>query len=468
MQTYSPAHVQYALTLREAANNNEKQDFRGAADKRLAAVLMAPNVWTECRWEAFTGYSMMLLYSAVVPAEADLITLQHRFVENEEEPIAYRLYASYALAFLKADIDEDEAIRYCKQSLRLAGMLSKREGRRQIVDPVPPEDAEESTGLVLRKRRVEDVVATLQTRIHKLLEALNDAERKERKAEEHKEFQADPEAAIVRACQKRGMPEEIAREFTQAVFGSGTDFAGLSRTFEPPKISSELLEQVASLPVRNTVFFIRHDKKLDQMTALKRAVEFGGTDDRDVIRVFSVDLQRFQAGKTNKVFSMVNISTCDPRETRYKHILGAYAHACIKPGCRPWETHQEPGYRPMRVLVQTAEDADHAHVASFLSMMGCSDVSGVDPALEALLVQSWSTVVTAKGLFDYDVTPHLSDMSNGIKCFHCSKIGPTLKKCPCGKAYFCDNECMREKWSQHKMLHKATMAKKKAKRKESD
>jgi hypothetical protein len=60
--------------------------------------------------------------------------------------------------------------------------------------------------------------------------------------------------------------------------------------------------------------------------------------------------------------------------------------------------------------------------------------------------------------------PYLSDACKGIKCGNCEKVGPQLMKCPCGKVYYCNKDCLKAKWAEHKAEHRAVMARKSARK----
>jgi hypothetical protein len=90
----------------------------------------------------------------------------------------------------------------------------------------------------------------------------------------------------------------------------------------------------------------------------------------------------------------------------------------------------------------------------FLSMMGCTVVEAASSALLASL-KEWLR----------QNTPYTSDYAQDKKCGNCGMCGPKLKRCPCGKAYYCSDHCQRAKWEEHKSEHKSAIARENAKKK---
>jgi hypothetical protein len=100
----------------------------------------------------------------------------------------------------------------------------------------------------------------------------------------------------------------------------------------------------------------------------------------------------------------------------------------------------------------------------FLSMMGCTVVEAASPALLALLDETKEAVQEKSSLLACAfLDPHLRDYILDIKCGNCETIGSKLKKCPCGKAYYCGTECQQAQWRAYKSEHKSAPVRKNAK-----
>jgi hypothetical protein len=97
-------------------------------------------------------------------------------------------------------------------------------------------------------------------------------------------------------------------------------------------------------------------------------------------RVFTVDLAKYHesAKKRNqqkKAFDQLKIMVfCDKNESRVKHLIGAFAHACIEPSIIPssFFTNPAPSYRPGTVFLETEADVSHPQTQLFFK---CSWVS---------------------------------------------------------------------------------------------
>jgi MYND finger len=118
-------------------------------------------------------------------------------------------------------------------------------------------------------------------------------------------------------------------------------------------------------------------------------------------------------------------------------------------------------------VFEKASDSDDSQAQMFLAMMGVDsgNARAADPRLVQLLRETQQEVMlqTLKTLCSKADKPHLWDFASNIMCGNCEKVGPTLKRCACRKAYYCSAECQRLQWAAQKSDHKEAMRKKNAK-----
>jgi MYND finger len=115
------------------------------------------------------------------------------------------------------------------------------------------------------------------------------------------------------------------------------------------------------------------------------------------------------------------------------------------------------------VFFESKDDADHPQVQMFLTMMGMESkhIQVIDPAMNAMLEANMNAVGYSmeKTAFSKRKFPHINDMCKGIFCRNCRKTGPQLMKCVCGEAHYCNRECQKAVWKQHKNIHKKAIEK---------
>jgi hypothetical protein len=393
-----PEFARYVALLQEASVARNLHDYRGAADKQLEAVIAAPSVWSGMRWDMFYLYFSMLIGNWTKVLDRDYIILKANFVENEEEPILFRAFAAYLLGLMTADMDEEQTISYFRMALSLCERVTLKEGKIEVLYLNPKEATLLTVSPDSQTQCIREILEDTKQEIRKLLEFLEDSERKAQKEEDDRLYQADPNEFIVQMMMKtNGGSREMANEMIQHMLADGPLDDPLKR-LRPPKISSKVIEQISRFPEKDTIFFICEDLKKNE----EDAVTYGRHLDPSCIegskryRVFTVDLRRYQAGKETKIFEQINVCACDPRESRPKHIISTFAKACIAPiiNSRPG-TYQPPSYRPMRVFLETPHDANHPQTRSFMSMMGCSDISAIDPVLKDILDKTKGDVMEA-------------------------------------------------------------------------
>lgn len=255
----------------------------------------------------------------------------------------------------------------------------------------------------------------------------------------------------------------------------------------PPEITTTILEEVKALPEVNETFFIYQDpqrlteadilseiaselvpgKLLDSLKQgpamlfenaseeLKDRLE-NGVD----VRVYKVDLDRFRGGKTTKVFEEVMHLTCHKQSSHLKNLLSALVMACQHPyrgNLVLMNTGHHPEKRPQKILFESEEDITHPQIVTFLPMMGFTDIGAADPELLELLKDRDS--IRRSRRTSKEESPYMYDMERGISCGNCGLVGPNLRICACGKAFYCGDECQNARWKGHKNEHKKAMRK---------
>jgi hypothetical protein len=215
---------------------------------------------------------------------------------------------------------------------------------------------------------------------------------------------------------------------------------------KPPAVTSTVIEQIKALSEKDYALLILPEEELEILP--------GGASTRIFI-AFTVDLKKFHCGRKYNVFTQLQEVYCDPLQSRQKNILSTFVLSCLEPYVLLPNTPQTyPSARPRQVLLESTVDLKDPQVCIFLSMMGCPQVEAASPALLALLNETREDVMEKSSRLAFAFAPHLGDYVLGIKCGNCETIGSKLKKCPCGKAYYCSTECQRAQWRVHKSEHK--------------
>jgi hypothetical protein len=215
---------------------------------------------------------------------------------------------------------------------------------------------------------------------------------------------------------------------------------------KPPAVTSTVIEQVKALSEKDFALLILAEDQLETLPS---------GDSKRIFVAFTVDLRKFHCGRKKKVFTQLQEVYCDPLQSRQKNILSTFALSCLEPYVlMPNAPQTYPSARPRKVLLESTLDSEDPQLRIFLSMMGCTKVETASPALLALLDETKEAVKEKSSALVFAFLPHLGDYVLGIKCGNCEKIGSKLKKCPCGKAYYCSTECQKAKWRAHKSEHK--------------
>jgi hypothetical protein len=224
---------------------------------------------------------------------------------------------------------------------------------------------------------------------------------------------------------------------------------------KPPAVTSTAIEQVKALSEKDFALLILQEDKLGTLPS--------GASTR-IFFAFKVNLQKFHCGRKKNVFTQLQEVYCDPLQSRQKNILSTFVLSCLEPyALLPNIPQTYPSVRPRQVLVESMVDSKDPQVRMFLSMMGCNVVEAASPALLALLDETWDDVEEKSSRLAFAFYPNLRDCVQGIKCGNCETIGSKLKKCPCGKAYYCSSECQKAQWRVHKSEHKRLLVRKNAK-----
>lgn len=99
-------------------------------------------------------------------------------------------------------------------------------------------------------------------------------------------------------------------------------------------------------------------------------------------------------------------------------------------------------------------------ILPYLRKMGCDDVRLLSLKMLHLFNNFPGSRVPEQKhknaeLYRTGATPHLAEVTRGIRCNCCGKVGPALQWCPCKKEHYCSSACQNADWPVHKADHKA-------------
>jgi hypothetical protein len=447
-----PQFQKFAAECNAASAALDQGDMRTCLVHYLLGCIEAPDKDLAIRYEMFQSAIITLTLDAEASLwTGDLFTslLQTHFVENEQELLLYRAEAANLLAHRSTRNTSSqhqnscpEAIAYYQRALGFCAAANAQE-RCKVVQAITPSSTD--SGVCIGQ----------DTSVGEILDDLR------KFIEDDMEYQKDRIGFLKRSLAKDPLfrQSEVADEFLQHILRPSA--SDLFR--KPHNITSAIMEQVMKLPETNTTVLIISDIEdfvAPPVLATLKMVR--------VFRAMAVNLERFRSGKRTNVFDQVQALMCDPRVSSQKNVLSTFVLSCLEPFVLfPGTPQTTPSSRPRRVLLEKESDADDPQVQMFLAMMGCSrgNVEAADPGLVQLLRETHEEVLSqsSKYICSKEDKPHLWDSANNINCGNCEKVGPTLKRCACRKAYYCSTECQKLQWTAHKSDHKAAVRKKNAK-----
>jgi hypothetical protein len=403
--------------LNEAGLAYSSEGYRTAADKYLELVLASPSVWFEARWGIFFLYKKIMLMNQVAVTQHDITTLRTKFVENVHEPMFYRAQAASLLGVLKMErrheYDDVVWTDYMQQVATFCDGASRSERNRII--STPDTDPDSFSGGQIR-----NINTTVGEKLDRLKSAV------QRYLDVARNYQADPHEFILQTMLKstEGDDRPFAEEMIRSIFN--TIPVSPEDVFRPPAITSGIIEQVKSLPQEDVSVLVYHAPQVDDPSNRQRGT---GLEGCPVFKVFILDLARWRASRTSKVFEQMKVVFCDPKEVCAKHLIGAFAAACLKPFVfMPGTPQPRPSFRPATVFFETTQDANHPQLKSFLSMMGCSDLRVIDPGAKHLLEITMQDVLNDSGkhIFNKQDFPHIYDYNKGRVCGNCGMTGSVV------------------------------------------
>jgi hypothetical protein len=406
------------------------------------------------RWETFHVYTLGLYNDPHAAIEKHMEFL-HTMANDDHERTLFRFQAASALSFIYAKCDEfDVAAEGFELAISLYQTLTSIQ-RKQKVKGVKLTATGDLDFAAQFSSNAKDVtVGAIMDKEMKLVKECLAFSKAELDKEERIERLGADEAFIQDITKKLGMSREAAEEFVEYSKSNEDRTLPVDGFATPLRVTSEMVEQVKQLSDESEeTIFIEYEKEMEQF------------EKEPYYRIFSVDWQQFQDGKRNKIFDHTEMVVCTKSDTTAQHVVDIFAMISLQQK-RPLSASESihVAHRPKKVFLEaTLDDATAAEIRSSLANMGCSDVGTIDARLKLLLKKTRAEVIrksVAKRL-DTKKYPHLKDRALKIKCGNCKKTGPQLKVCPCGKAYFCNQDCITARWKEHKPEHKLEMARKK-------
>ena len=107
--------------------------------------------------------------------------------------------------------------------------------------------------------------------------------------------------------------------------------------------------------------------------------------------------------KKHTAFKYVTTASINYTQSDQKAIIGTFTAACLKAFVVMLGTKSKtPPFRLGKVLLEDKEEAKHQQVKTFLSMMGCTDVTIIDPDLAKVIDYNKKNTMLActKNIFD--------------------------------------------------------------------
>jgi hypothetical protein len=389
------------------------------------------------RWELFYLYTRGLYndFSAIADRHMDALC---QFANDEKEAPLIRFQAASSFAYINLKQgDFQNAVNSYEGAIQLHSGLDPEQRKQKLRSVKLTDDGDFDLQANIASKRKDTTVGEIADAEFRILTVWYNYAKGQLKLEERVERLGADQAFIEDAMAKTGVSRDLAEEFIKF---SDTKTGSDSNSRDAESVTADIVEKVKQLPEKEEAIFIEHDKRMEEII------------NEAHYRIFSVDLQRYESGGRKHIFDQLRVVECQQEETIMQHIASCFAMISLR-----------LAYRPKKLFLVGGARSDA--LSSLLSEMGCFDISTFDSGLKDLLDKTQAEVIrtsVAKRL-NQDDFPHMIDLALKIQCGNCKKAGPQLKICPCGKVYFCNQDCLKAKWKEHKPKHKLVMAKKEKK-----
>jgi len=418
---------------------------------RMRLVLALPPS-DKRRFAIFAKCLIDIRSKKIRPVPKEVFAILKKIYQNKKEPALFSAHAAGYLCLHDKNnlLDLKAQVECLKETIRLCDSAKASERRRNVIVKMDENGNE-------RSLQVGTLLDNLKKDTNKYLGDLPVPTKNQHN------FQYC-ERVIDEMCKRDGSrnKNELTELFTLACEGGNLKDGYFTRT---PEITSAVIDKIKSLPEKDTAVYLFRDnnaidtlKKMDSDEMNTQMKSF--IDDSIFICAVEVNMKRFNSGARKKLFK--RIGTTASSDSVQKVILGTFVKMCMSPydifGLRKSNI---ASFRPRTVFLEDNDDANQPQVKAFLNMMGCSEVSKIDPIIAILAEEQREDYkktdrVVPKGCSDF---PFTRAMEKNLVCFGCGKVDPNAMQCPCRKIYFCNKECQKMHWSKHKKDHKRFMKK---------
>lgn len=423
-----------ALALEQALERGDNAAIIAACGERyLRCYLAIPtSVPLEIRWLSFQVFSIPMSNPETSRSYVSLRSkgiLSRDMVDNEQQDALLRATAASILGYTCV-LEESDALVWFKKCLGICKQASQQE-REKII--------------AVATCDTQIVQMSVGQRLDQFIEKMEHIEDLSRLA---------------------GSQSGLNREFMVTASAVMNGKKHLREVIPTLQITGAVLENVKNVQMKDQIYvYIREDKRNVEDGYLHVGDcggHFPGDTGYTCLRAFSIDSTKLEKNSTNsKALKQMAISFDYGDKSRTSQLVELVARACLSPyNLMPaLNPSPPPPFRPGKVFFQSDADAEQPRLRMFLSMMSITSVSVVDASIEELLAENFDEVLGRTVFMDKkDLKkhfPHISDVCRGIKCGHCQKVGPSLQRCSCTKAYYCDGSCQSAHWKEHKAIHKS-------------
>ncbi len=407
--------------------------------------------WAKDRWRFFSGL-LVYVYNNNYRLPTDILEILLRIQRNASEPGVYRAHAMYFhFRFDDSCINRGYTQEFMKE--KYATML-------KTCASIPPREK--------NRRVVKDEAGTMDTvgvLVEKLVEKINFEVYTNESWDKRLFMKKKNNDESFNISLKSGFMDKFHGEVIRNTYGGGEGESLLKDILylnHVPEINSKTIERIKSLPEKDCMVYLFLKKEVECIK----------------LYAYEVNMAKFEQGRRKNILKEVqlirmekdensNTGTCTP--SIQKLLVSMFVKACMNPddmfGLRKSNL---ASLRPKTILLDNNDESNHPQVQTFLKMMGCSNISIVDPDIAKLAMEHDCNddapvqAVKPIKLIPRDICaefPMTDAKYRGLKCFGCGEVNPHVLSCQCEKVYFCNKTCQTENWARHKKDHKRFMKK---------